>query len=69
MSLDFCLLCLLFPALLGDDMAQRDIKNPQLFWLLGLIPLFGLLIYLCIRPPLQEAADKIIQSQQQSAIN
>ncbi|MBW4594764.1 MAG: DUF2834 domain-containing protein [Brasilonema angustatum HA4187-MV1] len=69
MSLDFCLLCLLFPALLGDDMARRDIKNPQLFWLIGLIPLFGPLIYLCIRPPLQEAADNIIQSQQQSAIN
>ncbi|NMF62636.1 DUF2834 domain-containing protein [Brasilonema octagenarum] len=69
MSLDFCLLCLLFPALLGDDIARRDIKNPQLFWLIGLIPLFGPLIYLCIRPPLQEAADKIIQSQQQSAIN
>ncbi|QDL07968.1 DUF2834 domain-containing protein [Brasilonema octagenarum UFV-E1] len=69
MSLDFCLLCLLFPALLGDDMARRDIKNSQLFWLIGLIPLFGPLIYLCIRPPLKEAADKIIQSQQQSAIN
>ncbi|MBP5977247.1 DUF2834 domain-containing protein [Brasilonema sp. CT11] len=69
MSLDFCLLSLLFPALLGDDMARRDIKNPQLFWLIGLIPLFGPLIYLCIRPPLQEAADRIIQSQQQSAIN
>lgn len=56
MSLDFCLLCLLFPALLGDDIARREIKNPQLFWLIGLIPLFGSLIYLCIRPPLKEAA-------------
>ena len=27
MSLDFCLLCLLFPALLGDDMAKRGLKN------------------------------------------
>lgn len=51
MSLDFCLLCLLFPALLGDDMARRNLKNPSLFWL-SLIPLFGSLIYLCIRPPL-----------------
>lgn len=52
MSWDFCLLCLLFPALLGDDMARRGIKNPQLFWLTALVPLFGPLIYLCWRPPL-----------------
>lgn len=52
MSLDFCLLCLLFPALLGDDMARRGLKNPQLFWLTALVPLFGPLIYLCVRPPL-----------------
>jgi len=53
MSLDFCLLCLLFPALLGDDMARRGLKNPQLFWLVALIPLFGPLLYLCLRLPLQ----------------
>ncbi len=52
MSLDFCLLSLLFPALLGDDMARRGWKNPQIFWLTALIPLFGPLIYLCVRPPL-----------------
>lgn len=52
MSLDFCLLCLLFPALVGDDIARRGMK-PQLFWL-TLIPLFGSLIYLCLRPPLPE---------------
>lgn len=52
MSWDFCLLCLLFPALLGDDMARRGLKNPQLFWLTALVPLFGPLIYLCVRPPL-----------------
>lgn len=27
MSLDFCLLCLLFPALLGDDMGRRGLKK------------------------------------------
>lgn len=54
MSLDFCLLCLLFPALLGDDMARRGLTNPLLFWLTALIPLFGPLIYLCLRPPLME---------------
>lgn len=56
MSLDFCLLCLLFPALLGDDMQSRGLNNPQLFWITTLIPLFGPLIYLCIRPPLNATA-------------
>lgn len=54
MGLDFCLLCLLFPALLGDDMARRGLKNPQLFWITALLPLFGPLIYLCVRPPLAD---------------
>jgi hypothetical protein len=53
MSLDFSLLCLLFPALLGDDMARRGWKNPRFFWSIALIPLFGPLIYLSVRPPLQ----------------
>lgn len=56
MSLDFCLLCLLFPALLGDDMVRRGMKNSLLFWLTALIPLFGPLLYLCVRPPLAEAS-------------
>ena len=64
MSLDFCLLCLLFPALLGDDMARRGLKNPQLFWLTALIPLFGPLIYLCVRPPLLAVGTEGLPSQQ-----
>lgn len=64
MSLDFCLLCLLFPALLGDDMARRGLKNPQLFWLTALIPLFGPLIYLCVRPPLPAVGTEELPSQQ-----
>lgn len=64
MSLDFCLLCLLFPALLGDDMARRGWKNSQIFWLTALIPLFGPLIYLCVRPPLPEVDVEAIPSQQ-----
>lgn len=66
MSLDFCLLCLLFPALLGDDMARRGIKNPQI-WLLGFIPLFGPLIYLCVRPPL--LSEETTPNQQQPVAN
>lgn len=58
MSLDFCLLCVLFPALLGDDMARRGMKNPLLFWISALIPLFGPLLYLCLRSPLPEATAK-----------
>ncbi|WP_017653067.1 hypothetical protein [Fortiea contorta] len=54
MSLDFCLLSGLFPALLGDDMARRGWNNSPLFWLFALIPLLGPLIYLCVRPQLAE---------------
>jgi len=54
MSLDFCLLCLLFPTLLGDDMARRGMANTKIFWLVALIPLFGPLAYLCLRPALPE---------------
>lgn len=55
MSLAFCLFCLLFPypTLLKDDMARRGLSDDsQLFWLVALIPLFGPLAYLCLRPPL-----------------
>ncbi|TVP63000.1 MAG: DUF2834 domain-containing protein [Nodularia sp. (in: Bacteria)] len=69
MSLDFCLLSLLFPALLGDDLARRGVKNSQFFWLIALIPLFGPLIYLCVRPQLPEAEVETVSSQQQSATN
>lgn len=51
MSLDFCMLSLLFPTLVGDDMARRGMNN-QLFLLITCIPLFGPLIYLCGRSPL-----------------
>ncbi len=67
MSLDFCLLCLLFPALLVDDMARRGWKNSQIFWLTVLIPLFGPLIYLCVRPALPEVVVEAIPSHQPAA--
>lgn len=69
MSLDFCLLSLLFPALLGDDMARRGWKDHQLFWLFALIPLFGPLLYLCVRPPLPDVGVEVITNQQQPAAN
>ncbi len=52
MSLDFVMLSLLFPTLLGDDMKRRGWQNNQLFWLFT-IPLFGPLLYLCVRPPVE----------------
>lgn len=54
MSLAFCLFCLLFPTVLGDDMTRRGyLRDSQLFWLIALIPLFGPLAYLCWRPPIR----------------
>lgn len=55
MSLDFCLLWLLVPSLLGDDMARRGLKHPQLFWLVSVVPLVGLTAYLTFRPQLPAA--------------
>ncbi|MDX2213561.1 MAG: DUF2834 domain-containing protein [Oculatellaceae cyanobacterium bins.114] len=54
MSLDFCMLCLIFPAILGDDMARRGLRDRRLFWLVALIPLFGSVGYLVWRPSIQE---------------
>ena len=58
MSLAFCLFCLLFPTVLGDDMARRGyLPNSQLFWLITLVPLLGPLAYLCWRPTLQTTTE------------
>lgn len=56
MSLDFCLLVLLLPVLIADDIQRRKFADPQSIRLLSLIPLFGGLLYLCIRPSLTESA-------------
>lgn len=55
MGLDFCLLSLLFPSLLRDDLARRGVHQPALFWAISLVPLLGPLFYLCGRPALQSA--------------
>jgi bacteriorhodopsin len=52
--LAFCLFCLLFPTVLGDDMARRRWNNPQVYWVTALVPLFGPLGYLCLRPPISD---------------
>ncbi|ALF53544.1 hypothetical protein ACX27_12990 [Nostoc piscinale CENA21] len=53
MSLAFCLFCVLFPTVLGDDMARRRWNSPAIFWTVSLIPLVGILAYLSLRPSLQ----------------
>ncbi|MBE9013805.1 hypothetical protein IQ250_26820 [Pseudanabaenaceae cyanobacterium LEGE 13415] len=53
MTLALCLFAVLFPypTLLSDDMARRGLmKESQFFWIVALIPLFGPLAYLCLRP-------------------
>lgn len=63
MSLDFCLLSLLFPALVRDDMARRGITDDRLFWAVALLPLLGAIGYLVLRPPLPETSDSTASSQ------
>jgi hypothetical protein len=53
MSLDFCLLCLLFPVLLKDDWARRKIPDSWPYWLFAL-PLVGAALYLTVRPSLSD---------------
>jgi hypothetical protein len=52
MSLDFCLLCLLFPVLLKDDMTRRGLKDQRIFWAVAIVPLLGAIAYVTLRPPL-----------------
>ncbi len=58
MSLDFCLLCALVGSLLGDDMARRGLGDRRIFWAVVLTPLLGIVVYLCLRPPLQTHHDE-----------
>jgi hypothetical protein len=55
-SLDFLLMCLLFPSILGDDMARRGLRDSRIFWAVALVPLLGAIAYLCLRPPLPESS-------------
>lgn len=52
MSLDFALTSVLFPALLGDDMQRRGLKDHNWFWFTSLVPLLGTMVYLLLRPVL-----------------
>lgn len=62
MSLDFCILSLLFPALLMADMTRRGMSTQTpLFWGTVLIPLLGPLVYLCLRSSLYSNIDRVSQ--------
>lgn len=63
MSLDFCLLSLLFPLLLKDDMARRGLTQPWIFWAVALVPLLGPIVYLTTRPALAVASPEILPNQ------
>ncbi len=54
-SWDCSLMAVIFPSLLGDDMARRGLADDRIFWTVSLIPLLGPLAYLCLRPPLRES--------------
>ena len=57
MTLDFCMLWLLFPVLMVDDMAKRGMTSRSLWWAISFIPMVGALGYLLARSPLPSAPD------------
>lgn len=59
-SWDCSLMAVIFPSLLGDDMARRGLADDRIFWTVSLIPLLGPLAYLCLRPPLPESATEVV---------
>jgi hypothetical protein len=58
MTLDFCMLWLLFPVLMVDDMAHRGMTSRRLWWAVSFIPMVGALAYLLARPALPGAPDE-----------
>lgn len=68
MSLDFCVLCLVFPTLLGDDMSRRQLHDRRIFWVVSLIPFLGAALYVALRPPLPTATSTTATFQQQPSV-
>lgn len=59
MSLDFCMLVLLFPAILRDDLKRRKIADSRFFQTLIWLPILGTLTYFCVRPALHATSDQL----------
>ena len=60
MSLDFCVLSLLLPTLVGDDLARRGLAEKKwIFWAIALTPPIGMAVYLTLRPPTIEGLEKV----------
>jgi hypothetical protein len=53
MSLDFCMLSIVFPGLIKDDMARRGMNDRD--WWQFALPLWGPLAYLIVRPRIIES--------------
>lgn len=52
MSLDFVLLSVLFPVVLGDDLTRRKVNHSPWFALVCALPMVGPALYLTLRPQL-----------------
>jgi uncharacterized membrane protein len=61
MSLDFCLLSLLFPLLVQDDLQRREMKKSLLFTGIAAVPLLGPLLYLSLRTHLPDEPTIIVK--------
>jgi len=57
MSLDFCLLTLLFPVLAQDDAKRLNFSPPHWTWATAAVPIIGAAIYLCLRPAVSEVTE------------
>ncbi len=65
MSLDFCLLAILFPTLIQDDLARRGLGDQNwLLWAIAFTPPLGAALYLALRSPTLEARENSITSSQ-----
>lgn len=54
MSIDFCVLASLLPALVASDLERRAVESKKFVYLATFIPILGTLIYWCSRPQLPD---------------
>lgn len=66
MSLDFCMLSLLFPVLMKDDWLRRGMTMSWKYWLFSLVPMIGAALYVATRSP-QRSDSEAVNSPQKAA--